>query len=101
MLRPRWHFVAAEDFGWWLLELTAPRTRPLIARQLEEAHGLAGAGLDRATSVVLDALTDRHDQTRDQLAACPRVHRLELDGQMLILLLALSAGRAQLQRSVA
>jgi hypothetical protein len=68
---------------------------------MEEAHGLAGAGLDRATAVVLDALTDRPDQTRDQPAASPRVHRLELDGQTLILLLALSAGRAQLQRSVA
>ena len=54
VLRPTWHFVAAEDIG-WLLELTAPRIRPLIARQLDEAYGLAGAALDRACSVVLQA----------------------------------------------
>ena len=62
VLRPTWHFVATEDIG-WLLELTAPRVRPVIARQLDEVHGLAGAGLDRATSVVLEALTDQPDQT--------------------------------------
>lgn len=28
----------------WLLELTAPRIRPLIARQLDDSHGLAGCG---------------------------------------------------------
>jgi hypothetical protein len=52
VLRPTWHFVAAEDIG-WLLELTAPRIRPLIARQLNDSHELAGAGLDRVASVVL------------------------------------------------
>src|SRR3954453_16343116 len=47
VLRPTWHFVAAEDIG-WLLELTAPRIRPSIARQVESLHGLTGTGLDRA-----------------------------------------------------
>jgi hypothetical protein len=88
VLRPTWHFVAAEDIG-WLLELTAPRIRPLIARQLDDSHGLAGAGLDRVTSVVLQALSERPDQTREQLAECLRGHGLEPRGQMLMLLLAL------------
>jgi DNA glycosylase AlkZ-like len=88
VLRPTWHFVAAEDIG-WLLELTAPRIRPLIVRQLTETHGLAGDRRDRATSVVLDALTEQPDQTREQLADCLRGHGVELDGQLLMLLLAL------------
>jgi hypothetical protein len=88
VLRPTWHFVAAEDIG-WLLELTAPRIRPLIARQLEDAHGLAGPGLDRVTSVVLQALSEQPDQTREQLADHLRGRGVEPRGQMLMLLLAL------------
>src|SRR4030095_9679492 len=85
VLRPTWHFVAAEDIG-WLLELTAPRIRPLIVRQLTDTHGLASDRRDRATSVVLDALTEQPDQTREQLADCLRGHGVELDGQLLMLL---------------
>ncbi len=88
VLRPTWHFVAAEDIG-WLLELTAPRIRPLIVRQLEQTHRLSGAGLDRATSVVVDALSEQPDQTREQLADRLRAHGVEPIGQLLMLLLAL------------
>ena len=87
VLRSTWHFVAAEEIG-WLLELTAPRIRPLIARQLED-HGLAGARLDRATSIVLQALSEQPDQTREQLAGCLRESGVEPHGQMLMALLAL------------
>ena len=88
VLRPTWHFVAAEDIG-WLLELTAPRIRPLIARQLEDAHGLTGPGLDRVASMVLQALSERPDQTREELAECLRGRGVEPRGQLLMLLLAL------------
>ncbi len=88
VLRPTWHFVAAEDIG-WLLELTAPRVRPLIVRQLTETHGLVGGRLDRATSVVLQALSEQPDQSREQLADCLRGHGVEPHGQMVMLLLAL------------
>lgn len=88
VLRPTWHFVAVEDIG-WLLELTAPRIRPALVRQLADLHGLAGADLDRATSVVLDALVERPDQTREQLAGCLREHGLVPHGQMVMILLAL------------
>jgi winged helix DNA-binding protein len=87
VLRPTWHFVAAEDIG-WLLELTVPRIRPLIERQLSDAHGLAGAGLDRVASVVLQAVSERSDQTREQLADRLRGQGIEPHGQMLMLLLA-------------
>ena len=88
VLRPTWHFVATEDIG-WLLELTAPRIRPVIARQLAETHGLAGARLDQAASVVLRALSERPDQSREQLATCLREQGIEPPGQLLMLLLAL------------
>jgi len=88
VLRPTWHFVATEDIG-WLLELTAPRVRPVIARQLDESHGLTGAALDRATSIVLEALTDQPDQTRQDLAERLDNQGVEPRGQLLMLLLAL------------
>jgi hypothetical protein len=83
VLRPTWHFVAAEDLG-WLLELTAPRIRPVIARQLE-VLGMAGDRLDRATSVLLEALAEQPDQTRDELADCLRRAGVEPDGQRMML----------------
>ena len=88
VLRSTWHFVAAEDIG-WLLELTAPRIRPPILQQLRHTHGLTDAGLDRATSLVLAALTQHPDQTRDQLAEYLRGHDVQADGQLLMLVLAL------------
>ena len=88
VLRPTWHFVAAEDIG-WLLELTGPRIRPLILRQLTQAQGLGPDGLDRASAVVLEALAEQPDQTREQLAVCLRGTGFAPNGQMLMLLLAL------------
>jgi hypothetical protein len=87
VLRPTWHFVAAEDIG-WLLELTAPRIRPIIARQLSQSHGLGSADVDRAGSLVLDTLTDAPDLTRKELADRLRKEGLEVEGQPLMLLLA-------------
>ncbi|HYO17305.1 MAG TPA: winged helix DNA-binding domain-containing protein [Dermatophilaceae bacterium] len=87
VLRPTWHFVAAEDIG-WLLELTAPRVRPIITRQLQ-VLGLAGAGLDRATSVVLEALSEQSDRSRGQLGERLRGHGVHTGGQVMTLLLAL------------
>ena len=89
VLRPTWHFVAADDIG-WLLELTAPRIRPLIARQLNDAYDLDGAALDRATSLVLQALSEQPDRTREQLGDCLRDQGgVQPRGQTLMLLLAL------------
>lgn len=87
VLRPTWHFVAAEDVG-WLLELTAPRVRPVFTRQLETV-GLHQARLDRVSSVVLDTLARTPDRTRDELAAALRAEGLETGGQEMMLLLGL------------
>lgn len=87
VLRPTWHFVAAEDIG-WLLELTAPRVRPVVTKQLE-ALGLTGTRLDRASSIVLETLRQQPDRTRDELAETLRGEGLELGGHDLMLLLGL------------
>ena len=85
LLRPTWHFVAAQDIG-WLLELTAPRIRPLVLRQLGEAHGLAGRDLDRATSTLLDAVVQGPHQTRDGLGKRLSESGRSRDGLPLLLL---------------
>jgi hypothetical protein len=87
VLRPTWHFVTAEDIG-WLLELTAPRIRPVILRQLTEAYTFDPAALDRVSSVVHGSLSQQPDQTREQLADRLRENGIEPRGQMLMLLLA-------------
>ena len=87
VLRPTWHFVSVEDIG-WLLELTAPRVRPLVTRQLERTHGWADADLARAGALVVRSLTDLPDQTREQLADVLRDHGHQVDGQVMMLLLA-------------
>jgi hypothetical protein len=88
VLRTTWHFVAADDIG-WLLELTAPRIRPLFVKQLQVAHGLTTKAIDRATSMVLEALAEQPDQTREQLADSLRENGIEPDGQLVMILLAL------------
>jgi hypothetical protein len=95
VLRPTWHFVSAVDAA-WLLELTAPRVRPVVARQLTEVHGLDEAAVERATSTVLDTLRETPDRTRDELAEALRERGFDITGQRLMLLLA----RAELDRLV-
>lgn len=83
VLRPTWHFAAADDLG-WLLDLTAPRVRPTIVRQL------GGVPVERAVTVVVDALGAEPDQTRDQLAAHLHDAGLDLSGHQLMVLLGLT-----------
>lgn len=87
VLRPTWHYVAAADVG-WLLELTAPRVRPVVARGLSQGGEVDG-GTDAAMSAVLDALAERPNQTRAELAQRLLDRGLALDGQQMMLLLAL------------
>src|SRR5215212_8254490 len=50
ILRPTWHFVAACDLR-WMLTLTAPRIRAMLARALQPS-GLDEAVLARANEVI-------------------------------------------------
>ena len=66
VLRPTWHFVCAEDLG-WLLELTGPRVQRVTGQQLRTVHGLDDAAVDRAVSVVVEAIGANGALTRSQL----------------------------------
>lgn len=88
VLRPTWHLVAAADIG-WLLELTAPRIRPTLLRQLTDG-GWSTQDLDRATEAVLDALGAQPDLTRDQVGAALADRGVASTGHELMLLLGLT-----------
>ncbi len=79
VLRPTWHYVAAEDVR-WLTELTAPRVRRTVAA--------AAAGLDAAAAVVLDVLAEGVPLDRPSLAARLAETGHPLSGQQLMHLLA-------------
>ena len=87
VLRPTWHFVRAEDAG-WLLELTGPRLRRVTGQQLRTTHGLDEAAIGTAVGAVTQALADRGQLTRAQLAGELRGRGISGSGQMLMILLA-------------
>jgi hypothetical protein len=65
ILRPTWHFVAAEDLG-WITEVTAPRVHQLngtIYRQ----YRLDQRRRDAATAAIVEALAGGRYQTRAEL----------------------------------
>ncbi|HZT77300.1 MAG TPA: winged helix DNA-binding domain-containing protein [Vicinamibacterales bacterium] len=67
LMRPTWHFVAADDIR-WLLDLTAPR----VHRALAWGHtqlGTDAALRHRAMTVIERALTSEAALTRPELAA--------------------------------
>ncbi|HEU4909497.1 MAG TPA: winged helix DNA-binding domain-containing protein, partial [Propionibacteriaceae bacterium] len=66
ILRPTWHFVAAEDIR-WILALTAPRVQKLnqgIYRQ----EGLEAATLERGAAQIVEELRGGRYRTRPELA---------------------------------
>jgi Winged helix DNA-binding domain len=87
VLRPTWHFVLAEDIG-WLLELTGPRIRRVTGQQLRETHGFDVRSIDQAVAAVTQALANRGQLTRAQLAGELRERGIQGSGQMLMALLA-------------
>jgi hypothetical protein len=87
VLRSTWHFVSADDIG-WLLDLTRPRVLRVTGEQLETGYGLDDGAIDRATTVVLDALGERGDRTRTELGEVLQANGITPRGQLLMLLLA-------------
>jgi hypothetical protein len=81
------HFVSADDIG-WLLDLTSPRVRRVTGDQLQSVYGLDDRALDRAATVVLDALRERGDRSRSELGEVLQASGVALKGQLLMLLLA-------------
>jgi hypothetical protein len=87
VLRPTWHFVRSEDIG-WLLDLTGPRVRRVTGQQLRNTHGLDERSAGHAVAAVTQALANRGQLTRAQLADELRDRGISGSGQMLMILLA-------------
>ncbi|MVA75237.1 hypothetical protein GC722_04220 [Auraticoccus sp. F435] len=87
VLRPTWHYVGCQDVS-WLLELTAPRIRPVVLRQLQD-HGLTGEQLDRLSTGVLEVLAAAPDRTRGELADELAGRGVEVAAPVLVLLVDL------------
>jgi hypothetical protein len=65
VMRPTWHFVTPADIG-WLLALTAPRVRRVLASYMRSVE-LDAPAMARATTIVERALRDRRYLTRVEL----------------------------------
>jgi hypothetical protein len=66
VLRPTWHFVRPDDIV-WLVELTAPRIRPLLA-QLAQSLDVSESALEASAAVITEALSSESALTREDLA---------------------------------
>ena len=65
ILRPTWHFVAAEDIR-WILQVTAPRVQKLN-QTIYRQHGLDPATLERGLAILIEELEGGRYRTRAEL----------------------------------
>ena len=86
VLRPTWNYALAEDIG-WLLGLTAPRVRGIAADMLA-LKGFDEAAISRVADVVTRALTDRPDQTRQELRDAVAAAGMDIDGMSIAQILS-------------
>jgi hypothetical protein len=74
ILRPTWHFVAAEDIR-WILEVTAPRVQKLN-QTIYRQERLDPVTLDRGVAVIVEELKDGRYRTRTELGQALAGRRL-------------------------
>src|ERR1700687_5137076 len=79
VMRPTWHFVAPADIR-WLLALTAPRVKALLAYYDRQLH-IVAAMLKRSRRVLSQALQGGQPLTRPELEQALRAAGLEQSGQ--------------------
>lgn len=65
ILRPTWHYVAAEDLG-WILAATSPRVHQLNQTVLRRL-GLQPARVDQVAQIIVAELAEHHYLTRAEL----------------------------------
>ena len=65
VMRPTWHFVAADDIS-WMLELTAPRIKALLKTRQTEL-GLSETIITKSFSILEKAMSGGNHTTRDDL----------------------------------
>jgi Winged helix DNA-binding domain len=78
ILRPTWHFVAAEDIR-WILAVTAPRVQKLN-QTIHRQHGLDQATLDRGAAAIVEELKGGRHRTRAELGQALADQRLPSQG---------------------
>jgi hypothetical protein len=78
ILRPTWHFVAAEDIR-WILEVTAPRVQKLN-QTIYRQYGLDPATLDHGLAVIAEELRGGRYRTRAELGRALADQRLPSQG---------------------
>ncbi|MDR1416910.1 MAG: winged helix DNA-binding domain-containing protein [Prevotellaceae bacterium] len=66
IMRPTWHIVAVEDVH-WLMQLTAPRIKPILEGYDKRTTGLSASVILKATDVMLRALQGGNHLTRTAL----------------------------------
>jgi hypothetical protein len=81
VMRPTWHFVAADDIR-WLLRLTAPRVHQANGYAYRRT-GLDGPTLNRAHGVLARALDEGDARTRKELIAALAADGIEGDSMRL------------------
>jgi hypothetical protein len=74
ILRPTWHFVAAEDIR-WILEVTAPRVQKLN-QTIYRRESLDPATLDRGLALIVEELEGGRYRTRAELGQALAERRL-------------------------
>lgn len=92
ILRPTWHFVAAQDLR-WILALTSPKVESGMAARHRQL-GLDTASVDRTFAALADLLAGRRFLTRRDLAAALRQRGSAWTGEQLGHLLMLAELRA-------
>ena len=78
VLRPTWHFVAPADIR-WLLELTAPRVRAVLA-SYDRKLGIDAAAIKRANRTIAATLRGGVQLTRAELKAVLTEAGVKVDG---------------------
>ena len=78
VLRSTWHYALAEDIG-WLLDLSGKRVRGVVTSMLA-LRGFDDATIRLVTHVVTKSLTERSDQTRQEIRDSLADVGIDVDG---------------------
>lgn len=81
LLRPTWHFVAAEDIR-WIVKLTAPRTRQASAYMYRQT-GLETKLFNKANRIIEKLLTGNKHLTREEINVEFKKNKIAADGHRL------------------
>jgi hypothetical protein len=80
ILRPTWHIVAAEDVH-WMMQLTAPRIKPVLESSDKRDTGLPASLLLKSMDIILRALQDGKHLTRVELCRAVNEAGVALDSR--------------------